>query len=65
MSGSFDDASVYEQLDTVNEELDEEAGIVFNRVYYLSTAPSFFPMIVRQLGEHGLDQPRGAPRCGW
>ena len=55
VAGSFDDASVYEQLDKATRELDEEAGIVFNRVYYLSTAPSFFPVIVGQLGEHGLD----------
>jgi glucose-6-phosphate 1-dehydrogenase len=31
------------------------AGITFNRVYYLSTAPSFFAVIVGRLGEHGLD----------
>ncbi len=28
----------------------------FNRVFYLSTAPSFFPVIVGKLGEHGLDK---------
>ena len=27
-----------------------------NRVFYLSTAPAFFPVIVEQLGEHGLDR---------
>ena len=28
----------------------------FNRVFYLSTAPTFFPVIVGKLGEHGLDK---------
>ena len=56
VSGSFDDAEVYDQLKTIGEELDEDAGVSFNRVFYLSTAPSFFPVIVGQLGEHGLDE---------
>ncbi len=53
--GSFDDPTVYEQLDKATAELDTEAGIVFNRVYYLATSPAFFAVIVEQLGEHGLD----------
>src|ERR671921_182540 len=55
VGGTFDDASVYERLDACALEYDEEAGIAFNRVFYLSTAPSFFPVIVGQLGAHGLD----------
>jgi glucose-6-phosphate 1-dehydrogenase len=58
--GSFDDPQVYEQIAAIEEELDGEAGIVFNRVFYLSTAPSFFPVIVEKLGEHGLDHKDGA-----
>ena len=60
VTGSFDDPEVYEQLDKITKELDEEAGIDFNRAYYLSTAPSFFPVIVEQLGEHGLDHHEGS-----
>jgi len=60
VTGSFDDPSVYEQLGKATSELDEEAGIVYNRVYYLSTAPSFFPVIVGQIGEHGLDHNAGS-----
>ena len=56
VTGSFDEDKVYEQLDKVNAEFDEEAGITFNRAYYLSTAPSFFSVIVGKLGEHGLDR---------
>ena len=56
VTGSFDDDNVYDQLEKVNAEFDEEAGIVFNRAYYLSTAPSFFSVIVGKLGEYGLHQ---------
>ena len=60
VAGSFDDPQVYEQLGTCNAKFDDNAGIVFNRVYYLSTAPSFFPVIVGKLGEHGLDHNEGS-----
>jgi glucose-6-phosphate 1-dehydrogenase len=56
VGGTFDDASVYERLETCALEYDDEAGIAFNRVFYLSTAPSFFPVIVGELGSHGLDR---------
>ncbi|MDQ3587467.1 MAG: glucose-6-phosphate dehydrogenase [Actinomycetota bacterium] len=58
--GSFDDDSVYERLGTCATDFDSEAGQPFNRVFYLSTAPSFFPVIVGKLGEHGLDSSEGA-----
>jgi glucose-6-phosphate 1-dehydrogenase len=54
--GTFDDDGVFDQLENELTEFDEEAGIVFNRVFYLSTAPSFFSLIVAKLGEHGLDR---------
>jgi glucose-6-phosphate 1-dehydrogenase len=60
VGGTFDDPSVYERIETAAVEYDDEAGITFNRVFYLSTAPSFFPVIVGQLGAHGLDQRENA-----
>jgi glucose-6-phosphate 1-dehydrogenase len=60
VGGTFDDPSVYERLETAAVEYDEEAGIPFNRVFYLSTAPAFFPVIVGQLGERGLDRRENA-----
>ncbi len=60
VAGSFDDPNVYEQLAKRNQEFDQEAGIVFNRAYYLSTAPSFFSVIVQKLGEHGLHENEGS-----
>ena len=60
VSGSFDDDSVYTHLRQDADEFDAEAGIRFNRAFYLSTAPSFFPVIVGKLGEHELDRHEGA-----
>jgi glucose-6-phosphate 1-dehydrogenase len=60
VSGSFDDDSVYEQVDKHCRAFDEEGGIAFNRVFYLSTAPTFFPVIVGKLGEHGLNEREGS-----
>jgi glucose-6-phosphate 1-dehydrogenase len=58
--GTFDDPSVYEQLERTATEFDEEAGTPLNRVFYLSTAPRFFPLIVGKLGERGLQRREGA-----
>src|SRR5215216_1300569 len=55
VAGSFDDPAVYEALDGALGEFDSEAGVAFNRAYYLSTAPAFFPVIVKALGERRLD----------
>jgi glucose-6-phosphate 1-dehydrogenase len=54
--GTFDDDSIYERLDGELREFDEEAGIVFNRVFYLATAPAFFPVVIGKLGAHGLNR---------
>jgi glucose-6-phosphate 1-dehydrogenase len=56
VSGSFDDPAAYESLETVAKELDDEAGMQFNRVYYLATAPSFFETIAESLGARNLDR---------
>jgi glucose-6-phosphate 1-dehydrogenase len=52
--GTFDDDSVFENLGGELGKFDEEAGIAFNRIFYLSTAPAFFPLIIEKLGQHGL-----------
>jgi glucose-6-phosphate 1-dehydrogenase len=54
--GTFDDESVFDRLDEELAKFDEEAGLAFNRIFYLSTAPTFFALIVRKLGEHGLNR---------
>src|SRR5436305_15171381 len=56
VSASFDDPNGYDALGKIMDEFDEEAGIAFNRLFYLSTAPQFLPLIGEALGEHGLDE---------
>ena len=45
---------MFERLKDELAQFDEEAGIAFNRIFYLATAPSFFALIVKKLGDHGL-----------
>jgi glucose-6-phosphate 1-dehydrogenase len=52
--GVFDDPAVYAELGQTLDGFDEQAGERLNRAFYLSTAPSFFPVIVGQLGGSGL-----------
>jgi glucose-6-phosphate 1-dehydrogenase len=52
--GTFDDESVYSELCSVLDGFEKEAGQPLNRAFYLSTAPSFFPVIVEQLGRSKL-----------
>jgi glucose-6-phosphate 1-dehydrogenase len=54
--GTFDDDSVFERLGEELGKFDEEAGLPFNRIFYLSTSPAFFEQIVGKLGEHGLNR---------
>jgi glucose-6-phosphate 1-dehydrogenase len=58
--GAFDDDSVYGELDRALREFDERAGIELNRIFYLSTAPQFFPVIAGKLGAAGLNKCEGA-----
>jgi glucose-6-phosphate 1-dehydrogenase len=60
VTGTFDDETMYGRLGSVLNEFDEEAGIEFNRLFYLSTAPNFFPVIAEALGEHGLNSNEGS-----
>jgi glucose-6-phosphate 1-dehydrogenase len=54
--GTFDDDAVYTRLEEELDEFDRDAATPFNRVFYLSTSPTFFPVVVGKLGEHGLDR---------
>ena len=55
LSGSFDDDQVYGALERTLGEFDELAGERLNRIFYLSTAPEFFPVISLKLGSAGLN----------
>jgi glucose-6-phosphate 1-dehydrogenase len=60
VAGTFDEDSVYEQLGRHLDAFDDAAGQPLNRAFYLSTAPEFFPVIIEQLGKHGLNHHEGA-----
>jgi glucose-6-phosphate 1-dehydrogenase len=57
--GSFDDPQIYDQLGRTLQEFTERAERELNRVFYLSTAPSFFPVIANALHEAGLSAREG------
>jgi glucose-6-phosphate 1-dehydrogenase len=54
--GSFDDDGVYKELGRTLAEFDEHAGSPLDRIFYLSTAPEFFPVIAGKLGDAGLHE---------
>ncbi len=53
--GDFADDAAFDRLVVRLDELDREQGTSGNRLYYLATQPSAFPLIVGQLGRCGLD----------
>jgi len=54
--------SAYGPLAEFLSELDRDHGASGNRVYYLATPPSSFPVIARHLGGAGLARPGGAEK---
>jgi glucose-6-phosphate 1-dehydrogenase len=56
IAGTFDDDHAYSELAHTLEELDGKAGRTLDRVFYMSTAPEFFPMIAGKLGSAGLNR---------
>ena len=54
ISGDFDDPNVYQSLSDLLGKLDKDYGTKGNSFYYLATAPTFFSLIVKRLGEAGL-----------
>src|SRR3954451_11742954 len=58
--GTCDDESVFSKIGEIAESEDEEAGIVFNRIFYLSVAPQFFETITEQLGKTEMNKRKGA-----
>jgi len=55
---TFDEDEGYESLKKRLEELDRQLGTKGNRIFYLSTQPSYFTTIIQKLSEHGLIYPR-------
>jgi glucose-6-phosphate 1-dehydrogenase len=53
--GDFDDDEAFDRLATRLDEIDRDCGTRGNRICYLATQSSAFPVIVGQLGRTGLD----------
>jgi glucose-6-phosphate 1-dehydrogenase len=64
ITADFDSPEGYLELGARLRELDTEHGCSGNRLFYLATAPSFFPTIIENLHRHGLVS-RGRPPAGW
>ncbi len=58
IADDFGDPAAYGQLKDLLDKLDRERGTGGNRLFYLATPPSFFPIIVNHLGAVGLAQPK-------
>ena len=73
VQGQLDDPDGYRRLSELLDELDRDGGTRGNRLFYLATPPSQFPVIVRSLGKAGLARPgacdaehaQGDPVAGW
>src|SRR5574341_1518306 len=61
-SGNFDDLDAYRRLGEMLDRLDRECGTAGNRLFYLATAPEYFPVILGNLGATGLNR---SPTGGW
>jgi glucose-6-phosphate 1-dehydrogenase len=60
VAGEFDQDGPYRQIARVLDGLDAEAGMTRNRMFYLSTAPEFFPVISERVGAAELNRRAGA-----
>ena len=56
LAGDSKKSETYEELKGFLKEMDEERGTGGNRIFYLSSSPSLFPVIVERLGEAGMNQ---------
>jgi glucose-6-phosphate 1-dehydrogenase len=56
VAGEFDDRKTYERIKTKLSEVDAARNTQANHLFYLATAPDFFAVIAKQLGEVALAQ---------
>lgn len=73
LAGSYDDPETYRRLGERLAQLDAEHGTQDNRLFYLATPPVLYPLIIKHLGQAGLNRPstalrqdsgRGSGHCG-
>jgi glucose-6-phosphate 1-dehydrogenase len=63
VTDNFGDVAAYEQLKKLLRKLEAEGKTSGNRLFYLATPPSFFPVIVGHLGTAGLAKPEDCENC--
>jgi len=56
VQGEFGDPEGYKRLRDALDELDRTKHTAGNRIFYLATPPSLFPVIIEQLGAAGLNE---------
>ena len=56
VQGEFDDPEGYRRLADKLADLDRNTHTAGNRIFYLATPPSLFPVIIERLGAAGLQQ---------
>jgi glucose-6-phosphate 1-dehydrogenase len=61
LSGNYEDFETYRRLIRYLEQLADESGAPGNCLFYLSTPPFLYPVIVEQLHRAGLNR----RECGW
>jgi glucose-6-phosphate 1-dehydrogenase len=62
LQGDYNDIGTCRRLKERLAEIDAEAGTRANRLFYLATPPSLYPVIVEQLGRSGLNHSDGWTR---
>lgn len=61
----FHEDEGYDRLKTFLNELDQRLGTQGNRVFYLSTQPSFFPVVCEKLYKAELISPEAPQKMPW
>ena len=61
----FDDSKGYSDLKVFLQRLDEKLGTKGNRLYYLATQPSFFPIILENLHKSSLIYEQNKSKVQW
>jgi glucose-6-phosphate 1-dehydrogenase len=62
ITGDFSEAELYGKLKSKLEEVDKEFHTEGNRIFYLATAPDFFGVIAKQLGDAGIARPKASAK---
>lgn len=64
-TSEFHDDKGYQELAAILKNLDSKYGTKGNRIFYLSTQPSFFPTIIEKLSQHKLIYKEGEVKDKW